>query len=130
MFLITPGISRTQQKSRVKNYERIKSRVFLNRKTGFWPLFSRQSDHPVKKTEFTVYFQNSKYDYLRMFNEFDVKNVAKPPDLMGPPKIDPKSPVRQLTGLFTNLLHSIDKNNTRLVPWKVFFNLNLDDLSI
>lgn len=55
-----------------------------------------------------------------MFKDFDVKTMAKAPNLMGPPKIDPKSPVRQLTDMFTSLLHAVDKNNTRLVPWKVF----------
>lgn len=53
-----------------------------------------------------------------MFSEFDVKNMEKAPDLIGTPKTDPKSPVRQLTGLFTNILHHVDKNNSRIAPWK------------
>jgi hypothetical protein len=44
--------------------------------------------------------------------------MDKAPDLIGTPKLEPKSPVRQLTGLFTNILHTVDKNNSRISPWK------------
>ncbi|KAI6185895.1 hypothetical protein M3Y98_00073800 [Aphelenchoides besseyi] len=68
---------------------------------------------------FQLSFQETRDEYVNMFpSEFAPRKSNRPPDLIGTPKVEPKSFARQITNMFASVLHSVDANNSRLASWK------------
>ncbi|KAI6216144.1 hypothetical protein M3Y99_01837800 [Aphelenchoides fujianensis] len=105
-----------------KRFERLRKRVNRIQPTHFGMTYTNQVKENVRKRLKRAVNLNNPDDrdeYTRMFpSEFQPRRSAKPPDLHGPPKVEPKSFVRQMTNMFGTVLKAADANNTRLSPWK------------
>ncbi|KAI6212552.1 hypothetical protein M3Y94_00039500 [Aphelenchoides besseyi] len=102
--------------------EKLKQRVNIIKPNAHATKYREKIRRSVRrrlKRSLKLHRKENRDEYVNMFpSEFAPRKSNRPPDLIGTPKVEPKSFVRQMTNMFGSVLHSVDANNSRLAPWK------------